>query len=58
MLIIFFAINNIVYFEFIPKGQTVIQAYYSYLEILKWLREAVLERSPELCLAQRLDSPP
>jgi hypothetical protein len=33
-------------FEFIPQGQTVNQAYY--VELLKWLREAVRIKRPEL----------
>jgi len=32
-------IKDIIHFQFIPPGQTVNQAYY--VEIVKWLREAV-----------------
>jgi len=46
MLIAFFDIKCIVYFEFIPQGQTVNQTYY--VEILKRLREAMLSERPEL----------
>jgi hypothetical protein len=49
MLITFFNIKGIVHYEFIPQGQTVNQAYY--VEILKWLNEAVCRKRPEL-LAQ------
>jgi hypothetical protein len=45
MLIPFFDIRDIVHFEFIPQGQTVNQAYY--VEILKWLYEAVHRKWPE-----------
>jgi arylsulfatase A-like enzyme len=43
---IFFNIQGIVHFEFIPHDQTVNQAYY--IEILKWLRENVRSKRPEL----------
>jgi hypothetical protein len=35
----------LVHFQFIPQGQTVNETY---VEILKWLREAVLREVPEL----------
>jgi hypothetical protein len=34
-----------IHFEFIPQDQTINQAYY--VEILKWLREAVRKKRPE-----------
>jgi hypothetical protein len=43
MLITFFDIMGTVHFELIPQGQTVNQAYY--VEILKWLNEAVCRKS-------------
>jgi hypothetical protein len=46
MLSIFFRINGIVHFEFIPQGQTVSQAYY--VEILKRLHESVCRKRPLL----------
>jgi hypothetical protein len=39
-------IKDIIHFQFIPPGQTVNQAYY--VEILKWLYEAVHRKRPEL----------
>jgi hypothetical protein len=46
MLVAFFDIKSVVHFEFVPQGQTVNQAYY--VEILKWLREGVHRKRPEL----------
>jgi hypothetical protein len=46
VLITFFNIKGIVYFEFIPQGQTVNQAYY--VETLRQLCEAVHRKRPEL----------
>jgi hypothetical protein len=45
MIITFFDIKGIVHFEFIPQGQITNQAYY--MEILKWLHEAVVRKGPE-----------
>jgi len=42
----FFDIKGIVHFKFILWGQTVNQAYY--VEIMKWLHEAVCRKRPEL----------
>jgi hypothetical protein len=42
----FFNIRCAVHSEFIPQGQTVNQDYY--VEILKWLREAMHRKRPEL----------
>jgi hypothetical protein len=49
ILITFFHIKDIVYFEFIPQGQTVNQAHYK--EISKRLREVVCRKRPELWLS-------
>jgi hypothetical protein len=46
MIISSFGIRDVDHFEFIPQGRTVIQTYY--LEILKWLHEAVPRKRPEL----------
>jgi hypothetical protein len=46
-LITFFDIKDIVHFEFTAQGQTVNQAYYSYVEILKWLHEAMHRKRSE-----------
>jgi acyl-CoA thioesterase FadM len=46
MLTTFFDIKGTVHFGFIPEGQIVNQAYY--VEILKWLREAVYRKRPEV----------
>jgi hypothetical protein len=46
MLIIFFSIKATVHYQLIPQGQTVNQTYY--VEILKWLCEAVHRKRPEL----------
>jgi hypothetical protein len=48
MLITFFGIKGIVHFDFIPKGQTVHQAYDSYVVILKWLHEVMHRKRHEL----------
>jgi hypothetical protein len=40
-----FVFKFIVHFEFIPQGQTVYQAY---VEVLKWLYEAVHRKRPKL----------
>jgi hypothetical protein len=46
MPIPFFNIKDIVHFEFVPRCQTVNQAYY--MKILKWLCEVVHRERPEL----------
>jgi fatty acid-binding protein DegV len=49
MFITFFNVKRIVHFELIPQGQTVNKVYYSYVEILKQLHEAVRRKRPERC---------
>jgi hypothetical protein len=44
--ITFFDIKDIIHFTFVPQEQTVNQAYY--VEIMKWLRETVRRKRPEL----------
>jgi histone-lysine N-methyltransferase SETMAR len=46
LLICFFNIKGIVHLEFITQGETVNQGYY--VEILKWLHEAVHREGSEL----------
>ena len=46
MLICFFDIKGLVYFEFVPQGQTVNQRFY--LAVLKRLHDAVRRKRPEL----------
>jgi hypothetical protein len=46
VLITLFDIKGTVHFEFTPQGQTVNRAYY--MEILKWLPEALRRKGPEL----------
>jgi hypothetical protein len=45
-IVTFISIKGVVHFDFIPQGQIVNQGYY--VEILKWLHEAVLRNRPEL----------
>jgi hypothetical protein len=45
MPITYFDIRGVVHFEFVQQGITVNQAYY--VEILKWLHEAVCRKRPE-----------
>jgi hypothetical protein len=49
MLITLFDIKGIVHFEFISKSQIASQAYY--VDIYKWLREAVCRKRPERWLS-------
>jgi hypothetical protein len=46
VLITFFDFKGTVHFELVTQSQTVSQAYY--VEILKWLPEAVRRKRPEL----------
>jgi hypothetical protein len=46
MFITFFNISGIVHFRFTPQGPTANQAYY--MEILKWLHEAVCRKRHDL----------
>jgi len=46
MLICFFDIKGLVYFEFVPQGQTVNQQFY--LELLKRFRDVARRNRPEL----------
>jgi hypothetical protein len=46
LITFFFNIKGTVHFKFIPQGKAVDQAYY--MEILKWLLEAVHRERPEL----------
>ncbi|KAE9534118.1 hypothetical protein AGLY_008854 [Aphis glycines] len=45
MLIIFFDIKGLIYYEFVPTGQTVNQTYYK--EILIKLREKIRKKRPD-----------
>ena len=46
MFICFFDVKGLVHFEFVPQGQTFNQQFY--LEVLKWLHDAVRRKRPEL----------
>jgi hypothetical protein len=46
MLITLFYVKCIVHFQFLPQSQRVNRAYY--VDIFKWLREAVRRKMPEL----------
>jgi hypothetical protein len=48
MLITIFDIKGIFHFEFIPQARTFSRAYYSLVEILRRLHEAVRRKRPEL----------
>jgi hypothetical protein len=48
VLITFFDTKGIVHSEFILQGQTVNQAYF--VEIMKWLHEALCRKRPEIWL--------
>ena len=49
----FFYIRGIIYYEFVPTGQTVNQVYY--LEVLERLREKVRRKTPEHFCQQLMD---
>jgi hypothetical protein len=45
MIIVFFDMDGIVHYEYVPQGQTVNQQFY--LEVLKRLRPAVSRKRPQ-----------
>jgi hypothetical protein len=55
MLITFFNIKGIAHFEFIPKDQIINQAYF--VEILKWLHEAVYRKRPNNLILHHNNAP-